>query len=522
MIHYYHTLRHLKPIQLRYRLYYALLNRLRPPKLRQLPHPTPQALHLQPGIEAPEILSGYHCFTFLNQKWEFPEGKIDWNEQRFGKLWAYNLNYFDYLRQKSLSIDGRLGLVRDFIQKQAKARDGMEPYPISLRAINWVKFLAQQKIRDEAIEASLYAQLDLLSRRLEYHLLGNHLLENGFGLLFGSYYFKDTRLYGLAEGILRQELAEQVLRDGGHFERSPMYHQTLLERLLDGVNLVGGNPDLFDAALLSLLQEKAAKMLGWLQQITFPNGQIPLFNDSAFGIAPDTNELAAYGSRLGIQPEMIPLSESGYRKFQHGAYTLFADAALVGPDYIPGHAHADTLSIQLQVNGQNLLVDTGTSTYEKNHRRQLERSTAAHNTVQVGHWEQSEVWDGFRVARRAYPRIMEEQPNILLRASHDGYARYGYTHTRTIRCEAGRIKIEDELSGQPSLSCQAYWHFHPSVPVQLEGNELVTPLGRLVFNNATTIELHTYEYAPEFNKRLEGVKAVVTFKGHLHTECLIP
>ncbi|MCB9299018.1 MAG: alginate lyase family protein [Lewinellaceae bacterium] len=521
MIRYYHTLRHLKPIQLRYRLYYALLNRLRQPRLRQLPYPTPQALQLQSGIEAPEILSAYHSFTFLNQEWEFPAGEIDWNEKRFGKLWAYNLNYFDYLRQQGISVDERLGLVRDFIQKQDQSRDGIEPYPISLRAINWVKFLSRHDIRDGAIDASLFAQLDLLSRRLEYHLLGNHLLENGFGLLFGSYYFNDTRLYRLAEGILRQELAEQVLSDGGHFERSPMYHQTILERLLDAVNLVGNNPGLFDTALLPLLREKAAQMLGWLQQMTFPNGQIPLFNDSAFGIAPETYQLATYATRLGIKPQILPLGESGYRKFQYEGYTLFADAAPVGPDYIPGHAHADTLSVQLQVNGQNLLVDTGTSTYEKDQRRQAERSTAAHNTVQISHWEQSEVWDGFRVARRAYPRILEEQPNVLLRASHDGYARYGYTHTRTIHCEAGRISIEDDVSGPPALPCRAYWHFHPAIAVQLEGNELVTPLGRLAFQNALKIELHTYEYAPEFNKRLEGVKAIVTFEGRLRTECLV-
>ena len=74
-------------------------------------------------------------------------------------------------------------------------KDGLEPYPTSLRCINWIKYLSKENIQDEVINKSLYNQYLRLLDNLEYHLLGNHLLENGLSLLFGAYYFKDDSLY---------------------------------------------------------------------------------------------------------------------------------------------------------------------------------------------------------------------------------------------------------------------------------------------------------------------------------------
>jgi len=77
----------------------------------------------------------------------------------------------------------------------ASMKDALEPFPISLRGINWIKFLISHNIKEQTIGDSLYAQYSILLDYLEYHLLGNHLLENGFSLLFGSYYFQDEKLY---------------------------------------------------------------------------------------------------------------------------------------------------------------------------------------------------------------------------------------------------------------------------------------------------------------------------------------
>ena len=178
-------------------------------------------------------------FNFLNIKHKFED--IDWNYSVFGKLWTYNLNYFDYLNQENISKEDGLTLIYNYIKSESCLKDGLEPYPISLRLINWIKFISKHKIRDKKVDLILAKHLFLLNKNLEYHLLGNHLLENAFALIFGAYYFGDETVYRTSKKLLASELNEQILNDGAHFELSPMYHQLLLSRLLDCINLINNN-----------------------------------------------------------------------------------------------------------------------------------------------------------------------------------------------------------------------------------------------------------------------------------------
>jgi hypothetical protein len=148
---------------------------------------------------------------------------------------------------------------------------------------------------------------------LEYHLLGNHLLENGFSLLFGAYYFHNNNFYYKSKKILLEQLEEQILNDGGHFELSPMYHQIMLFRVLDAINLIKNN-SWQNHELLNFLIKKAELMLSWIDAVSYENGDIPMFNDSAHNIAPSTKDLFDYAERLGVRIGKISLNESGYRK----------------------------------------------------------------------------------------------------------------------------------------------------------------------------------------------------------------
>ena len=91
-------------------------------------------------------------------------------------------------------------------------------------------------------------------------MLGNHLLENAFSLLFGAYYFQDDKLYNKSKYLLISELNEQVLKDGAHFELSPMYHQIIYSRLLDCIQLIKLNSFWKKDDLLSCLVVKASLM----------------------------------------------------------------------------------------------------------------------------------------------------------------------------------------------------------------------------------------------------------------------
>src|SRR5690606_7259867 len=109
----------------------------------------------------------------------------------------------------------------------------LEPYPASLRIMNVIRFLQEGNVREPKIIQWIFAEAQFLASRLEYHLLGNHLLENGFALLMAGHFFHNERLIKKAGKLLTKELKEQVLEDGAHFELSPMYHQIILFRVLE-------------------------------------------------------------------------------------------------------------------------------------------------------------------------------------------------------------------------------------------------------------------------------------------------
>lgn len=512
----FNTVKYLKTTQIYYRLFYHVRSRLR--KLRAF-----ENLFSMPSISIQLTLCESmpsntsfeeNKFTFLNKSHYF-KNKIDWNYSKYGKLWTYNLTYFDYLYQENITKEEGIKLIIDFIDQSDHITDGLEPFPISLRGINWIKFLTKYNIIDQKINDFLYAQYFILIDKIEYHILGNHLLENGFSLLYGAYYFKNEKFYVKAKKILIDELEEQILKDGAHFELSPMYHQLMLFRLLDCINLVQNNI-WKNNELFELMCSKAELMFGWLNVMTFENGNIPLFNDSANKIAPTTKELVDYKKRLHILSDIkhVSLTDSGYRKIKTEYYEMVVDVGNIGPDYIPGHAHSDTFNFELYIYGKPFIVDTGVSTYEANERRQIERSTCSHNTVEVNGENQSHVWGGFRVAERA--RIIEiREKDGIIKATHNGYKKQGVLHTRSFAYAEDCIVIKDTLEGNSGHTCIAYLHFYPGVNVTTEKNVIQYANATIEFSGCNRILLEEYEYAPEFNSREKAIYAKIFFKNEL-------
>ena len=514
---YFFTLKELKPIQIYYRLYYFIRNRFFKKDYNKELSSKDVSLEWSHFIFHPNSYFGNNKFSFLNLSKDF-KTEIDWNTTLYGKLWTYNLNYFDFLNQNAIEVNVALGLIKNYLSKDRILKDGKEPYPISLRGINWIKFLAKNKVSDQEIDQTLYNHFQILSHNLEYHLLGNHLLENGFSLLFGSYYFKEEFFYKKAVEILKSELEEQILNDGGHFELSPMYHQIILFRLLDSIQLIKLNSWKKDD-LFIFLEEKAFQMLSWLNKVTFKNGDIPMVNDSSHGIAPSTKELIVYGKELGIQLGNIDLDESGYRMFKKNRFELFVDVGNVGPTYQPGHVHSDTFNFILYINENPIFVDTGVSTYEKNELRQKERSTTSHNTVQIEDIEQTQVWGGFRVAKRA--EVIELKEDNFLQATHNGYKFLGIEHTRKFQIEGDVIRIEDEITNGNAYKLVAFFHLHPTIEnVSIENSKVLISDQRIELffkGESVVIEKGSYRFATGFNKTQEGIKLKVLFKTHLET-----
>jgi uncharacterized heparinase superfamily protein len=266
--------------------------------------------------------------------------------------------------------------------------------------------------------------------------------------------------------------------------------------------------------ILPFLEEKAILMLGWLESFTFANGDIPMTNDSTFQIAPSTSQLVSYAKKLELKWTKLPLTDSGYRKLNTNTFELLFDVGQIAPSYQPGHSHADNLQFILHASNRPIIVDTGISTYEKNERRQLERSTCSHNTISIDNENSSQVWSGFRVGKRAKTTILKDSPNSV-KAIHDGFKSKKILCEREIRKEKNNIIVIDNIVGRTSkVKIEGHLHFHPDVEIELDNNKIILNKNLLLeFSNETCLTLSDYEYCQGFNHLIPAKKIIYTFQG---------
>ena len=516
----FNTLIHLRPTQVFYQVYY----RLHKPKYVAMEAPlvgeSPAGLKTEP-IARWTCIEG-KAFTFLNLKHEF----AGWNFTENGMLWAYNLNYMDWLNQEGICKEDCCYWIDKFIEdvlhkdvssttRSSSARllptgrknltnytnnsyqVGLDPYPIALRSINWVKVLmrwpdcATKERRD-----SLYSQLRSLERKLEYHLLANHLLEDAYALYIGAVYFGDKRLLKKSQKLLLGQLEEQMLPDGGHYEQSVMYHCIMLDRLLDCINISchTDRTDLTD--LTDILSAYAERMLGHLESVVWEDGSIPMVNDAAYGIAPTPDQIFDYARRLGLKWETIPMKECGYRKMANAHMESFVDVGNITATYQPGHTHADTFNYELRIDGKPFVVDTGISTYNKTERRQYERGTMAHNCVVVDSQNSSEVWGGFRVGKRCHTDLTDLTDNVIV-ASHNGFPK---SCKRRFEMKEDAFVVEDWYDGE----AVSYIHLAEGADEKC-----------IAVEGATSIEIKEERYSTEYNRFRPCKVMAIHFKGKL-------
>lgn len=478
------TVKHLKLTQ----VIYQVKNRLIKPAYVTYKAPffeVPRGLKTEP-IERYTSWDGKQ-FGFLNLKHEF----AGWEFTDNGMLWAYNQNYFDWINQEGITAEEGCKWIDQFI---AEVRGGfpMDPYPIALRSINWVKFFCRYpEAATKTRLDSLYSQIRLLEKKLEYHLQGNHLLEDAYALYIGGSFFQEEVLLKKATKLLLSQLKEQVLPDGAHYEQSVMYHCILLDRLLDAINI--GERCAVNGADLRCYAER---MLGHLESIVWSDGDILMANDAAHGIAPKPAEIFEYAKRLGIKWNAIPLKECGYRKLQNQHLEAIVDVGNITAAYQPGHTHADTFNYELRIDGKPFVIDTGISTYNKTKRRQLERSTVAHNCVVVDGENSSEVWGGFRVGRRCHTEITETT-ETRIEAWHDGFGKKCW---RVFSMKDGVFAVGDRYDGE----AVSYIHLAEDADEK-----------RIHVENAEKIDIKLWKYSTAYNRFHRGKIMEIHFKGNL-------
>lgn len=495
-----HTIRYLKPTQIFYQLKYRIARQRYKAVEYDLKSNIPVVKEWCDKITC----NDGNTLTFIGISDSFK----NWSDTGHGMLWVYNLNYMDWLNQPGMTFEDGAAWIDRFINDLPANSVGLDPYPIALRGLNWIKFMTRyNKLIDgdtfKRWNNSLYSQYHLLSRTLEYHLLANHLLEDLFSLYIASIYFGNEQWRKNSHKLLVKELNRQILPDGAHFEQSPMYHCILLDRLLDCINWSGSK----DISLI----EPAQKMLGHLESITLSNGMIPHLNDSADNIAPLPMQIFNYARTLGLEWGPIPMKECGYRRLNDGSLDAIVDIGNITATYQPGHTHADTFTYELFIDGKPFIIDTGISTYEKNARRQHERSTCAHNTVSIDGLNSSDVWSGFRIGKRANVSVIKDTP-CMIQAAHDGFGKKK-VHTRDFSINPKRFTVIDNIQDNSGIS---YIHFAPDVKIHSHTNEVITTdMAVIVLRGAKQVDVIEDYTSTRYNELQKSLMVKIYFSGSM-------
>lgn len=470
---YYQTLKYLKKSQIKSQLKNRLAGRKRAVTDAKAPVCGELALWMPRLDQHPdhrdrfsveELLEGE--VTLLHESGR--PGGAAWAVPEKSHLWNFNLHYLEFLIPLAAAWreepDRRYyECFRDYCRRwiadnREGTGDGWHPYTISLRLTNlWIcldgfgEAVREDKEFFRKLNDSMYAQYLHLQKRLELHLLGNHYFENLKAVVLGALYFKEPGVYDAYKLRLSDEIEEQILPDGVHYERSLMYHKLILEDLMRMAKAVKPADRLWYQELLGTIQKMADAMYSLEEGL----GRTPLFNDAGDNVARSmTSLLAALREQFLITPvQSMVFPEAGYYCLRKKDIKILMDAGEIAPDYMPGHGHCDGLSFELSWRGKPLFVNSGTGLYQGELRSYF-RSTAAHNTVLIDGEEQSECWGEHRVARRICQVSAQAGPD---RIRGKLLTCKGKPQGRSIEWNGQSVEIWDQVHG----SAQAYFHLAP-------------------------------------------------------------
>ena len=420
----------------------------------------------------------------LNQTAEIGSAKTDWRlgPQRRDRLWAITLHYHEWLFELvrivaasgpdasplAAAAEHQLShSLSDWLHNcdlaQPGARDlAWNSYAIATRLGWWARawhvlpdrFWQDRSELRAAFLASMLRQARHLAANLEWDLRGNHLLRDAVGLAWAGRFFEGdeaARWLAQAAALAIQQADEQTLPDGGHFELSPMYHREVMHDWLSLACL------LRDDRAIEKMRDTWQRMAAYAVWLKHPDGTAPQFNDGAmFHVDNGFEPARKFGWTVdAFRPIGGRYFDSSGIVVWHGdPWTVLFDVGEVGAACQPGHAHADTLTLECSYRSQRLFVDPGCFGYDDDDRRAYDRSTAAHNTVCVDGVDSSEMWHIFRVGRRARPvqtRVDFTRDGVAAAASHTGYDHLPGSprHDRSVRADnRGAFVVRDRVTGR--------------------------------------------------------------------------
>ncbi|MGH6946453.1 MAG: heparinase II/III family protein, partial [Kiloniellales bacterium] len=319
-----------------------------------------------------------------------------WAPPTADQEWLAELHAFSWLRDlRSVGGDKARRRARELLGSWLARHDrwrapAWDPEVTGRRLAEWfghydfVAASAETSFREILLQ-SAERQGRYLRRVLPAGLAGGSLVAATKGLIYAAVCLPAGRPWlGRALDLLARELPRQMLGDGGQIERSPARQAALLRDLIDIRATLG-------AGGLETPPELAAAIgaLGpVLRLLRHGDGGLALFNGSGEG---EDWQLDLLLQRAGARGQpMMSAPAAGFQRLQAGRALILVDCGPPPPRGFDALAHAGTLSFEMSVGRERLIVNCG-ARYDDADWRVLQRSTAAHSTLTVADTNSSDV-----------------------------------------------------------------------------------------------------------------------------------
>jgi uncharacterized heparinase superfamily protein len=325
----------------------------------------------------------------------------------------------------------------------------------------------EDRLRD-ALLASIARQARHLARVAAWEMAGAARLHALKGLvLAGIALGQGERRVARAIADLAHELPLQVLPDGGHVERSPAVQLAVLRDIVD-IRTALRTAHIVVPDALQMAIDRMAPMLRLFRH---GDGRLAQFNDTSeeYGALAD---LLLTRSEVRARPP-VSAPHSGFQRLQCGKTIVIADTGAPPPHGLDRHAHAGTLSFEMSVGRERLIVNCGAYRGTSPDWRRAARNTAAHSTLIVADTNSAEIRDDLALGHRPAVTDIERAEadgSQWIAASHDGYKpQFGLEHARQLflAADGDDLRGEDTLTGKPGSQFAIRFHLHPTVQVSL-------------------------------------------------------
>lgn len=360
----------------------------------------------------------------------------------------------------------------------------------------------------------LVTLIAFLGRRIEsyieyaYSQKNNHGISEGAGLWTIGLLFPELRdserWRSRGKRLIELEVRRQIYEDGSYVQHSTNYHRVMLQDLEWSLRLGENNNDQFASDIyhrfrqsIYFLHALTDSESGWapnygandgafvlpLTDCAFPDMR-PVLQSCHFLVekqrlydrGPWDEEMVWINGAesLAVAQPLTTCTVDDLSAEPGGYYTIRSKASWImlrGTRYKDRPSHADQLHLDLWWQGENVLCDPGTYSYNAPHPFEHAFGPAGyHNTVTVDGADQMTrvsrfLWADWTDARVRRP-VASAAGVAILQGEHDGYARAGVIHRRTVfQPNSDAWMVVDDLAGSNLHTARVHWLI-PDVPVE--------------------------------------------------------